>query len=139
MRLMNRVSLLQRLLPLGAEEGWGRIRRCQYAERQSADRGANGRHRAKEEREMISARTTAALAAAKAPGKKLGGNRGGPKVDPAQGKAARNRAADGYARQVGSITLTAWQNVPESQGGSGHAVAVLTVRGIRTPRGGQAS
>ncbi len=34
---------------------------------------------------MISARTKAALAAARARGKKLGGNRGGPKVDSAEG------------------------------------------------------
>jgi DNA invertase Pin-like site-specific DNA recombinase len=64
---------------------------------------------AQEEREMISARTKAALAAAKARGKKLGGNRGGPKVDSAKGRAARSRIADDYARQVGPIALAAWQ------------------------------
>lgn len=51
---------------------------------------------AQEEREMISARTKAALAAAKARGTKLGGNRGGPKVDFAKGIAARSRTADDY-------------------------------------------
>jgi DNA invertase Pin-like site-specific DNA recombinase len=89
---------------------------------------------AQEEREMISARTKAALAAAKARGTKLGGNRGGPKVDPARGRAARTRTADAYASQVGPIALEAWQ---AANGGYGHAAVVLTARGIRTPRGGQ--
>ena len=91
---------------------------------------------AQEEREMISARTKAALAAARARGKKLGGNRGGPKVDPAQGRAARSRAADDYARQVGPVALAAWREPAGAKGGYGHAAAVLTARGIRTPRGG---
>jgi DNA invertase Pin-like site-specific DNA recombinase len=42
---------------------------------------------------MMSARTQAALAAAKARGKMLGGNRGGPKVDPALGREARTAYA----------------------------------------------
>jgi DNA invertase Pin-like site-specific DNA recombinase len=87
---------------------------------------------AQEEREMISTRTKAALAAAKARGTTLGGNRGGPSVDPAQGRAARSQAADAYARQVGPIALAAWQET----GGYGPAAAALTARGIRTPRGG---
>jgi DNA invertase Pin-like site-specific DNA recombinase len=89
---------------------------------------------AQEEREMISARTKAALAAAKARGQKLGGNRDGPKVDPARGRAARTRTADAYANQVGPIALEVWR-APD--GGYGHAAAVLTARGIRTPRGGK--
>jgi DNA invertase Pin-like site-specific DNA recombinase len=88
---------------------------------------------AQEEREMISARTKAALAAAKARGKKLGGNRGGPKVDFAQGRAARSRAADDYARQVGPIAIEVWQ----TKGSYGQAAATLTARGIRTPRDGK--
>ena len=92
---------------------------------------------AQEEREMISARTKAALAAAKARGKKLGGNRGGPKVDPALGRAARSRAAADYTRQVGPIALAAWQAAGEPKGSYGQVAAVLTARGIRTPRGGQ--
>jgi DNA invertase Pin-like site-specific DNA recombinase len=92
---------------------------------------------AQEEREMISARTKAALAAAKARGKKLGGNRGGPKVDPARGRAARTRTADDYARKVGPIALEAWRPAEGTQGGYGHAAAVLAARGIRTPRGGK--
>ncbi len=88
---------------------------------------------AQEEREMISARTKAALAAAKARGKKLGGNRGGPKVDPAQGRAARSRTADNYARQGGPIALAVWQAADSY----GHAAAILMERGIRTPCGGK--
>jgi DNA invertase Pin-like site-specific DNA recombinase len=92
---------------------------------------------AQEEREMISARTKAALAAARARGTKLGGNRGGPKVDPAQGRAARSRAADDYVRQVGPIALEALQRMDAPTGGYGHAAAVLIAKGIRTPRGGK--
>lgn len=92
---------------------------------------------AQEEREMISARTKAALAAARARGTKLGGSRGGPNVDPARGRAARSRAADDYARQVGPIALAAWNNASESNGSYGRVAAFLKERGIRTPRGGQ--
>ena len=92
---------------------------------------------AQEEREMISARTKAALAAARARGKRLGGNRGGPKVDSAKGRAARSRAADDYARKVGPIALAAWQGAGDVKGSYGRVAAILKERGIRTPRGGQ--
>jgi DNA invertase Pin-like site-specific DNA recombinase len=92
---------------------------------------------AQDERERISARTKAALAAAKARGTKLGGNHGGPNVDPAKGRAARTRAADDYARQVGPIALAVWRETDGAKGGYGHAAAVLAARGIRTPRGGK--
>ena len=50
-----------------------------------------------------------------------------------QGRAARTRTADDYARQVGPIALAAWQ----AANSYGQAAAVLTERGIRTPRGGK--
>lgn len=82
---------------------------------------------------MISARMKAALVAAKARGTKLGDSRGGPKVDPACGRAARTRAANDFARRVGPMALAAWQKA----GGYGQAATMLASRGIRTPRGGQ--
>jgi DNA invertase Pin-like site-specific DNA recombinase len=91
---------------------------------------------AQSEREMISARTKAALAAARARGTKLGGNRGGPKVDSAKGRAARSRTADDYTRQVGPIALAAWRLLSGNTASYGQVAALLAARGIRTPGGG---
>lgn len=88
---------------------------------------------AQDERERISQRTKDSLAAAKKRGTKLGGNRGGPRVDPALGRAVRTRIANDYARQVGPVALAAWREA----GSYGRVAAVLTARGIRTPRGGK--
>jgi DNA invertase Pin-like site-specific DNA recombinase len=95
---------------------------------------------AQEEREMISARTKAALAAAKARGVVLGGRRetlkdGRPNeyvVDHRQGTVALRAAADAFAAQVGPII-----QAMRAEGLSLRQIgANLTEKGIRTARGG---
>lgn len=87
---------------------------------------------AEEERRAISARTRAALAAAKARGRVLGGWRGGPKVDGRLGAEANRDRADAYAAQVGPILAGM-----RGRGMSLRAMAAeLTVQGIKTARGG---
>jgi DNA invertase Pin-like site-specific DNA recombinase len=88
---------------------------------------------ADEERRMIAARTKAALAAAKARGVKLGGWRGGPKVDPKLGAAANRAKADAFAAKVAPTIgdmrlygLSLRQTASE-----------LTAQGIETAQGGQ--
>jgi DNA invertase Pin-like site-specific DNA recombinase len=87
---------------------------------------------AQHEREQISQRTKAALAAAKARGVQLGGWKGGPKVAPELGRQALARQADAFAASVGP-TVQELHN----QGKSLREIAAeLTARGIRTPRDG---
>ncbi len=87
---------------------------------------------AQEERRAISARTVAALAAAKARGQKLGGWRGGSKVDSQAGADANRAAAEAFAASVGPSVMALHQ-----QGLSLRAVAAqLTQAGIQTARGG---
>jgi DNA invertase Pin-like site-specific DNA recombinase len=87
---------------------------------------------AEEERRAISARTKAALEAAKARGKALGGWRGGPIVDPRLGAEAQRRAAEEFAASVGPTVKSLRQ-----QGLSLRQVgAELTRKGILTRRGG---
>ena len=87
---------------------------------------------AENEREAISARTKAALQAAKARGVALGGWRGGPKVDVKQGTAALMARADAFAADVRPIAAAL-----RDQGMSLRQVAAaLTEQGIRTARGG---
>lgn len=86
---------------------------------------------AQEEREMIAARTKAALAASKAGGVKLGGWRGGPVVDGKRGIAAVQEAADSFARRVGPMMLEM-----RERGLSLDAIAAeLQTRGVMTARG----
>ena len=87
---------------------------------------------AEKERRAISERTKAALAAKKASGAVLGGWRGGPKVSPEVGQAARIAKADAYASDVGPIAAGL-----RDEGMSLRQVAAALVdQGIRTPRGG---
>lgn len=95
---------------------------------------------AQEEREMIAARTKAALQAAKAGGKRLGGWRatrrdGSPRLpagSPALASAAASRQADEFARRVGPIAL--------AMRDEGKSLAVIATafrdRHIATSRGG---
>jgi DNA invertase Pin-like site-specific DNA recombinase len=90
---------------------------------------------AEEEARAISARTKAALAAAKARGVKLGGDRGyRPEAPPdaALASAVRVRAADHAAHRVAPIIREL-----EGVGLSLNAIAAeLNSRGVSTPRGG---
>ncbi len=84
------------------------------------------------ERNAISARTKAALTAAKARGTVLGGWKGGPVVDGKLGAAANRKAADTFAASVGPMVtelLEAGQSLRQ-------IAAELTLRGFKTPRGG---
>ena len=93
---------------------------------------------AQKERELISERTRAALAAAKARGKALGGDRGyrpvtGP--DAAAAAQARQEAAERAAHRL-HLELERLR----AEGVQSHAemARALTARGVPTPRGGAA-
>lgn len=87
---------------------------------------------AQQEREAISARTKAALAAAKERGTVLGGWRGGPKVDSVLGRESQVSKADAFAARVLPVIREM-----QDQGMSLRAIASgLTQRGIMTARGG---
>lgn len=92
---------------------------------------------AQEERRLISERTKAALAAAKARGVQLGGWRGGPVVDAALGRAKRAENADAYARRVGPVI----EGFAIDEDGKRRSLArmaqKLTAESVVTPQGGQ--
>ena len=85
---------------------------------------------ADEERRMISARTKAALAAAKARGKVLGGYRGGKVPDGRKGGARRREKAEEFAGRLRDV-------LGGMEGLSLRAKArALTEAGVMTPQGG---
>ncbi len=87
---------------------------------------------AEEEARAISARTKAALAAAKARGTKLGGWRGGPVVDGTLGAQAGRKGADAFAAGVAPMLRQM-----QGEGMSLRQIAArLAHKGIKTPRGG---
>ncbi|GJE55758.1 recombinase family protein [Methylobacterium thuringiense] len=92
---------------------------------------------AQAERQMISARTKAALAAAKARGTKLGGDRGNIHDIRAMGVAAsvakRTEKATQRAEDLGHLVLDLHRDGASLR----HIAADLNVRGIETARGGQ--
>jgi DNA invertase Pin-like site-specific DNA recombinase len=81
---------------------------------------------------LIAQRTRDALKAAKARGVKLGGFRGGPKVDSAAGRAAQAKQADGFAAGLAGIVVP----LRESGASLRSIAAHLTEKGIKTARGG---
>jgi len=84
---------------------------------------------------MISARTKAALAAAKARGQALGGWRGGPKPSTsvyAAGLAVRQANARAFAERIRPMVV----EMRERGLSLGKIAAELTKQGIRTPRDG---
>lgn len=87
---------------------------------------------AEEEARAISARTKAALAAAKARGTKLGGWRGGPIVDGGLGTEALRRSANAFAAGVAPMLRQM-----QGEGLSLRQMAAqLAQKGVKTPRGG---
>lgn len=87
---------------------------------------------AEHEAKQISARTRAALGAAKARGTVLGGYRGGPAPDWRTGVAGKQSKADAFAARV-MPTIAAMR----SEGKSLHQVAAsLTASGVMTAAGG---
>jgi DNA invertase Pin-like site-specific DNA recombinase len=88
---------------------------------------------AEEEARLISERTKAALAAAKARGVKLGGWRGGPIVEAALAGEASRRKADAFAAELAPLMLAM-----RSRGLSLRKMAAeLATQGVQTAKGGR--
>jgi DNA invertase Pin-like site-specific DNA recombinase len=91
---------------------------------------------AEHEREMIASRTKAALAAAKARGRKLGGDRGGFRAIRDRGHAASVAVRSAKADKRAADLVPMIQEL-QSSGASLHGIAAeLTRHGIETPRKG---
>ena len=88
---------------------------------------------AEEERRMISERTKAALAAAKARGVTLGGWKGGPRVEGRLGAEAQQRQAQAFAAELEPVVGDLRRRGLSPR----HMAAELTAQGIQTPRGGR--
>jgi len=82
---------------------------------------------------LISQRTKAALKAAKERGAKLGGYRGGEKVDPSLGLAERQRKAEDFATRVRPVIAEAQASGATSLR---QIAAYLIGKGVQTRRGG---
>lgn len=87
---------------------------------------------AQQEREAISARTKAALAAAKVRGTRLGGYRGAPPPDADLASAARVAKADVFASRVGPLV----RELHASDMTMKAIARELAERGVKTARGG---
>lgn len=93
---------------------------------------------AEHEAQMISARTKAALAAAKARGKKLGGDRGNIQHHATDGAKASVAVRTANAAKRASDLLPLIQSIEAAGATSLRAIAAeLNARGIPTPRGGE--
>ena len=87
---------------------------------------------AEEERRAISARTKAALAAAKARGTVLGGWKGGPVVDGRLGAVANRTNADAFAGRLAPLLADMTGRALSLRQMAGE----LTAQGVQTTRGG---
>jgi DNA invertase Pin-like site-specific DNA recombinase len=93
---------------------------------------------AQRERELIGARTRAALAAAKARGVALGGDRGHRPPQPPDTRAAALTRADAAARTAHRLLLEVERLRDEGVVAHAAIARSLTMRGVPTPRGGAA-
>lgn len=131
-RLARDVGLFMNILDQGVD--------VRFAELPELPTGAAGRFMLQQfaavaelERGLIAERTSAALQAAKARGKKLGGYRGGRKADHRLATEARKAKADAYSVEMSETVRAA----VERSGGLRGAARWLEGEGYRTPRGGE--
>ncbi|GHD46513.1 resolvase [Thalassobaculum fulvum] len=130
-RLARDVGLFMSILDQGVD--------VRFAELPELPTGAAGRFMLQQfaavaelERGLIAERTSAALQAAKARGKRLGGYRGGRKPDHRLAAAARRAKADAFAADMGETVRSAVDLV----GGLRPAARWLNEQGYSAPSGG---